>query len=130
MSCIVFESIPDISNSSTLTNSMKVLQTMLEKAVMVLPYIDHSDSSSDESSLSAASVLEGSTNRYGRLQCYVACLMDLSLAIERQTASIQTSLNQRAVPPDADFPLSQNSQPFAILIRDRYVKKEVLKSES
>jgi hypothetical protein len=126
----VFRDMSDTGSSDKLAESMKALEIMIEKAVIMLPYVDNSDSSSDESSLSAGPLLEEETNRYGRLQCYVTCLMDLSLAIERQNASIQALLNQRAVPPDTDFPVSQNAQPFAIRIRDRYVKGEISGLES
>ncbi|KAL4897871.1 hypothetical protein BDV59DRAFT_51382 [Aspergillus ambiguus] len=97
------------------------LETQLEKAAIILSAEEISDySSEDDSSDDSSSNTEREQNLYGRLHCYVNCLMDVAPVIERQLFSMQQRVEGPSAPLKNEFRLSQSAQPFAMRIRDRF----------
>lgn len=117
------ESVSSVENQSTLTQDLvHELEILLEKATIILSDEERPDSSSDESSSDeSSSTIEFEQNRYGRLHCYISCMIDLAPVIEKQISSLQYKMERRAPPLENAFHLSQSAQPFAMRIKDRSV---------
>ncbi|KAL2828863.1 hypothetical protein BJY01DRAFT_228203 [Aspergillus pseudoustus] len=104
----------------------KDLSTLIEKAAVIVSENDTSDSSTDSDTDSdCSSMSEAGKNLQGRLHCYIGCLMELGPAIERQIGNIQFKLEQQAIPELNHFSLSENAQPFAVRIKDRFKDAKV-----
>ncbi|KAL4805217.1 hypothetical protein BDV18DRAFT_26095 [Aspergillus unguis] len=102
------------------------LSILLEKAVVILSENDISDSSMNSDTDSDCSLMsEAGENQQERLHCYISCLMELGPSIERQIGNIQYKLDQQASPELNRFSLSENAQPFAIRIKDRFKDAKV-----
>jgi hypothetical protein len=110
------------NESNSTRDLVQELETQLEKAAIILSAEERSDSSSDdEASDDSSSTIEREQNRYGRLHCYVSCLMDLAPVIEKHISCLQHKVEPRPAPLENVFRLSQSAQPFAMRIRDRLV---------
>ncbi|KAJ5151022.1 uncharacterized protein N7482_010274 [Penicillium canariense] len=97
------------------------LKTQLEKATLMLSDEDGSNSSSDdEASDDSSSTTEREQNRFGRLHCYISCLMDLAPVIEKHILFVQRQVEPESTLFENDFHISHNAQPFAMRIRDRF----------
>ncbi|KAJ6144079.1 hypothetical protein N7471_003532, partial [Penicillium samsonianum] len=97
------------------------LYTQLEKATIMLSAEESSDSSSDdEVSDDSSSTTEREQNRFGRIHCYVSCLMDLVPVIEKHISLLQYKVEPRPTPLDNVIRLSESARPFAMRIRDRF----------
>ncbi|KAJ5496245.1 hypothetical protein N7463_008232 [Penicillium fimorum] len=97
------------------------LDTQLEKATIMLSSEENFDSSSDdELSDDSSSTTEREQNRFGRIHCYVSCLMDLVPLIDRHISRLQHKVEPRSVPVENLIRLSPGAQPFAMRIRDRF----------
>jgi hypothetical protein len=102
------------------------LETQLEKAAIMLSAEERSESSSDDEEFDdSPSTTEREQNRYGRLHCYVSCLMDLTPVIEKHISRLQHKVEPPPTPLENVFRLSQSAQPFAMRIRDRLVFPQV-----
>ncbi|KAN0085427.1 hypothetical protein V8E54_001894, partial [Elaphomyces granulatus] len=109
------------NESNSTRDLVQELETQLEKAAIILSAEERSDSSSDdEASDDSSSTIEREQNRYGRLHCYVSCLMDLAPVIEKHISCLQHKVEPRPAPLENVFRLSQSAQPFAMRIRDRF----------
>jgi hypothetical protein len=98
------------------------LETQLEKAAIMLSAGYSSESSSeDEESDDSSSPVQREHDRYGRLHCYVKCLMDLAPVIEKHFCHSQKESESQSTPVDTFVGLSHSAQPFAMHIRDRSV---------
>lgn len=95
------------------------LVTQLEKAVIILDEAASDSSSDDDSSDNLSESSESEYNRFGRLHCYVNCLMELVPVIERNISRLKKEEQSQHVPLQSEFRLSQDAQPFAMRIRDR-----------
>ncbi|KAJ0426158.1 hypothetical protein BJY00DRAFT_273123 [Aspergillus carlsbadensis] len=114
------------SDKAALPQNIDDFNTLLDKAAGIISEKETSDSSTDSDTDSVCSSLtEADHNQNGRLHCYVTCLMELGPAIERQMANLQFRLDQQAIPQQSHFSLSDNAQPFAIRIKDRFKDAKV-----
>ncbi|KAL2869650.1 chromatin remodelling complex Rsc7/Swp82 subunit-domain-containing protein [Aspergillus lucknowensis] len=108
--------------NGSFTAGLEDINPLVEKAAVILSENDTSDSSTDSDTDSdTSSISEAEGNQQGRLRCYIACLLELGPAIEKQIANIQFKLDRQALPAMNPFSLSEDAQPFAIRIKDRYV---------
>ncbi|KAL3247352.1 hypothetical protein ABHI18_012424 [Aspergillus niger] len=96
------------------------LETQLEKAVIILDKAASDSSSDDDSFDNSSESSESEYNRFGRLHCYVNCLMELVPVIERNISRLKKEEQSQHVPLRSEFLLSQSAQPFALRIRDRF----------
>ncbi|KAI2842542.1 hypothetical protein CBS147343_5157 [Aspergillus niger] len=102
------------------------LVTQLEKAVIILDEAASDSSSDDDSSDNSSESSESEYNRFGRLHCYVNCLMELVPVIERNISRLKKEEQSQHVPLQSEFRLSQDAQPFAMRIRDRFLSASTL----
>ncbi|TPR10274.1 Complex I intermediate-associated protein 30 (CIA30) family protein [Aspergillus niger] len=102
------------------------LVTQLEKAVIILDEAASDSSSDDDSSDNSSESSESEYNRFGRLHCYVNCLMELVPVIERNISRLKKEEQSQHVPLQSEFRLSQDAQPFAMRIRDRFISASTL----
>lgn len=106
-------------SSKTMTSE---LETQLEKARIILGAEERSDSSSDdETSDDSSSTTERQENRFGRLHCYISCLVDLAPLIEQYSCNPQRGSATQPIPAGNVFRLFYEAQPFARRISDRSV---------
>ncbi len=106
-------------SSKTMTGE---LETQLEKARIMLSAEERSDSSSDdETSDDSSSTIKRQENRFGRLHCYISCLVDLAPLIEKYSCNPQRGSAAQPIPAGNVFRLFHEAQPFARLISDRSV---------
>ncbi|KAL3468894.1 hypothetical protein BJX99DRAFT_242539 [Aspergillus californicus] len=103
------------------------LSTLLEKCTVIISETEGSDTSSDSDTDSVcSSATEAHSNQHGRLHCYISCLMELGPAIERQISNIQFKLDQQTLPMPKVFSLSENAQPYARRIKDRFKDAQIV----
>ncbi|KAL2849695.1 hypothetical protein BJX68DRAFT_267011 [Aspergillus pseudodeflectus] len=114
------------SDQAALPQNIDDFNTLLDKAAGIISEKETSELSTDSDTDSVcSSSTEAECNQHGRLHCYITCLMELGPAIERQMANIQFKLDQQALPQLSHFSLSENAQPFAIRIKDRFKDAKV-----
>ncbi|PWY78490.1 hypothetical protein BO94DRAFT_558822 [Aspergillus sclerotioniger CBS 115572] len=119
------------SESNSTQDLIQELGAQLEKAAIMLSAEDRSSSSSDDdASDDSFSTSESEQNRYGRLHCYVNCLMDVAPVIERHLSYLQHRVEPPSTHIENVFSLSQSAQPFAMRIRDRFTNAPTFLVES
>lgn len=97
------------------------LDTQLEKAAIMLSSEDCDLSSDDELSDDSSSTSEREQNRFGRIHCYVSCLIDMAPSIEKRIALAPRRVEPRQIHAENTMTLSPNAQPFVMRIQDRFV---------
>lgn len=97
------------------------LEAQLERAAILISSEDSSGSSTDLTSDDSSSETQREGNRFGRLNCYIRCLMDMIPVIENHVHRSENNIEieGQSQPTQESFRLSQNAQPFAMRIRDR-----------
>lgn len=121
----------DIIDTKEKNNSQAIidheLTTALEKANIILSSGEHSDTeedselSSDEASEDSSSNSDHEQDCYGRLHCYISCMVNLIPVIEEHVLSLERKDAAQSVPAKACFDLSRGAQPYAMRIQDRLV---------
>lgn len=98
------------------------LDAQLEKTMIMLSSDENSESSSDdEFSDDSSSSSERETNQFGRIHCYVSCLMDTAPLINKRIAFSQGRVESQQTSSENVMRFSQSAQPFAMRIQDRWV---------
>ncbi|KAJ5332788.1 uncharacterized protein N7506_006571 [Penicillium brevicompactum] len=97
------------------------LDAQLEKTMIMLSSDENSESSSDdEFSDDSSSSSERETNQFGRIHCYVSCLMDTAPLINKRIAFSQGRVESQQTSSENVMRFSQSAQPFAMRIQDRF----------
>ncbi|KAJ9300049.1 hypothetical protein DTO271G3_2166 [Paecilomyces variotii] len=118
--------ISDAENGINSTHDLvRELRIQLEKAEIILSAEEHSDWSSGDDEPDERSLTECEPNRYGRLHCYVNCLVDLAPLIETYLSSFLNKAEPQPSRHENVFHISPNAQPFAMRIRDRFANAPV-----
>ncbi|KAL4941134.1 hypothetical protein BDV06DRAFT_195166 [Aspergillus oleicola] len=101
---------------------VRQLEIIIWRSASILTDGEGSISSSDQDSHSDnTSLSESEIDLYARLQSLISCLMDLSIALERQSLSMRDAPNQLGTLPPSGPVANQEALPFGLIIRDRFV---------
>lgn len=110
-------------HGTSTTEHVDELELLLEKAAIILTNANNSDSSSDESSDEDDDTMETDFegNSYGRLHCYISCLMELAPAIGKYISYLRHKQEEQDPPREEAFCVTQGAKPFLSRIFDRFV---------
>ena len=113
------------NKSDPQSNCSNNLETLVEKAAIVLEAEEGSESSSDDERKKIGRnrwiTPQCHRNRLGRLHSYTTCLVNLTPVVERYAYSLQCRAESQPTPTQTDFQFSPDAQPYAMRIRDRSV---------
>ncbi|CAI7569089.1 unnamed protein product [Penicillium bialowiezense] len=97
------------------------LDTQLERAAIMLQFGDYDLSSDDDLSDDSSSTSEREQNCFGRIHCYVNCLIDIAPSIEHRVSLALRRVEPQNTHAENTMRLSPSAQPFVMRIQDRFL---------